>query len=121
MIKPISRTNQGNPNIGKWHLFSCREQNETRSRLDRNLVPIVVSAPGHSSGRNRRVFYPGRVFGCLEKDRRDAGRDFMIRLETAKRTLQEAVPSISSHFVPIAATGELRFKERRERPAEAVQ
>ena len=46
---------------------------------------------------------------------------FMIRLETAKRTLQEAVPSISSHFVPIAATGELRFKERRERPAEAVQ
>jgi len=34
---------------------------------------------------------------------------FMIRLETAKRTLQEAVPSISSHFVPIAATGELRL------------
>jgi len=46
---------------------------------------------------------------------------FMIRLETARRTLPEAVPSISSRFVPITAAGELKIKERRERPADAVQ
>ena len=46
---------------------------------------------------------------------------FMMRLETAARGLKETVPSSASRFIPFNPNRQFAFKQRPDRPLEAVR